>query len=304
MGRLRRVQPIRYVQHCRTLPNSMNRILPIQFSKTDKRIAFVLTLLVLAFIVLTLIQDFLRSELKKSSFYFSESFMFSSFWWLFAPLLFSQYLAVRRKITKQLYFHITIILLPIFVHLIAFPFLVWTISKIYYYHTFAFQQTFRYALSEHLYLLAIIYSIPVLIFQFFYKKAILAAPGSQVQNESSTNHFISTILVTDSNKKQNITVSEILYFSANPPYINIHLEGKKHLYNGTLRSISIKLNPEKFVRVHKSTIVNIEMVTSYTTRLNGDYDLTMKNNVQLRISRNFATDFKNLFNKTHRLTTK
>ena len=216
----------RYVQPCRTLPNSMNRILPIQFSKTDKRIAFVLTLLVLAFIVLTLMQDFLRSELKNSSFYFSESFMFSSFWWLFAPLLFSQYLAVRWKITKQLYFHITIILLPIFVHLIAFPFSVWTISKIFYYHTFAFQQTFRYALSEHLYLLAIIYSIPVLIFQFFYKKAILAVPGSEVQNESSTNHFISTILVTDGNKKQNITVSEILYFSANPPYIIFTLKAK------------------------------------------------------------------------------
>lgn len=132
----------------------------------------------------------------------------------------------------------------------------------------------------------------------------MATPSSEVQNESSTKHFISTILVTDGNKKQNITVLEILYFSANPPYINIHLEGKKHLYNATLRSISIKLNPEKFVRVHKSTIVNIEMVTSYTTRLNGDYDLTMKNNVQLRVSRNFATDFKNLFNKTHHLTTK
>jgi hypothetical protein len=32
------------------------------------------------------------------------------------------------------------------------------------------------------------------------------------------------------------------------------------------------------------------MVASYTTRLNGDYDLKMKNNVQLRVSRNFATD--------------
>ena len=94
----------RYVQPCRTLPNSMNRILPIQFSKTDKRIAFVLTLLVLAFIVLTLMQDFLRSELKNSSFYFSESFMFSSFWWLFAPLLFSQYLAFRFQKCKPFFY--------------------------------------------------------------------------------------------------------------------------------------------------------------------------------------------------------
>jgi two-component system response regulator LytT len=150
----------------------------------------------------------------------------------------------------------------------------------------------------------LIYSIPVLTFQFFSKKVKLVEPVSETQNENILNQFISNILISDGNKKHSIIVSEILYFSANPPYINLQLEGKKYLHNETLKSISIKLNSEQFVRVHKSTIVNIKMVASYTTRLNGDYDLTMKNNVQLRVSRNFATDFKNLFNKTHHLTTK
>lgn len=118
-----------------------------------------------------------------------------------------------------------------------------------------------------------------------------------------TTQFTTTLVVADGNKKQSIKVSEILYISANPPYINIFIEGKKYLQNETLKSISATLNPEQFVRIHKSTIVNIEMVASYTSRLNGDYDLAMKNNVQLRVSRNFAADFKNRFNKTHQLTT-
>lgn len=282
----------------------MNKILTTKFSITDKRAAFVLILLILAFVALTLIQDFLRSELKNSVFYFSESFMFSSFWWLFAPLLFTQYFAVKHANKKRLEAQVAIIILPIFLHLFAFPFLVWLLSAIFYYHTYGFQQVFRYALSEHLYLLAIMYTIPVLIFQFFYKKNMLATPVLEVQNESSPNQFIRTILVSDRSKKQNILVSEILYFSANPPYVNIQLEEKKYLHTATLKSISTKLNPEQFVRVHKSTIVNIEMVTSYTTRLNGDYDLTMKNNTQVRVSRNFAGDFKHLFNKTHQDETK
>jgi DNA-binding LytR/AlgR family response regulator len=148
------------------------------------------------------------------------------------------------------------------------------------------------------------YSIPVLIFQVFSKKAKLTEPVSETQNDSIVNQFMSNIIVSDGNKKLSINVSEILYFSATPPYINLHLEGKKYLHNETLKSISIKLNPDQFVRVHKSTIINIKMVISYTTRLNGDYDLNMKNNVQLRVSRNFATDFKKLFNKNHHLTTK
>lgn len=282
----------------------MNRTLAIKLGIAERKTAFVLTLLVFAFVVLTLTQDFLQSDLNNSAFYFSESLMFSSFWWIFAPLLFAQYLVVRQKITKRLSFQITIILLPIIVHLFAFPFLVWTISKIFYYHTFAFQQTFRYTLSEHLYLLVLFYSIPALAFQYFTKKTKLVESIPETQNESIENKFISTVVVSDGHKKQSIIVSEILYFSANPPYINIHLESKKYLHTETLRSVSLKLKPEQFVRVHKSTIVNIKMVASFTTRLNGDYDLTMKNNATLRLSRNFASDFKNQFNKTHHLTTK
>lgn len=269
---------------------------------TDRKVAFVLILFVLAFVILTLSQDFLRSGLQNSRFYFSESFLFSLFWWLFAPLLFMQYFVVKHK--KGAYFQIAVIILPIFIHLFAFPFLVWLLSSVFYYHTFSFPRTLRYTLSEHLYLLVFIYSIPFLVFQFFSKKTELIKSISQTQNRSISNQFINTILVTDAHKKHNISVSEILYFSANSPYINIHLEDKKYLHNETLKSIAIKLDPEQFVRVHKSSIVNIKMVASYTTRLNGDYDLTMKNNVQIRVSRNFATDFKNLFNKTHRFTAK
>jgi DNA-binding LytR/AlgR family response regulator len=282
----------------------MNKMITTKFSIKDKRTALVLTLLVLAFVVLTLSQDFLRAKLKNSSFYISESFMFSSFWWLFAPLLFTQYLVVANKIQKKVAFQVLVIVLPIVIHLFAFPFLVWAISKLFYYHTFAFQRTFKYTLSEHFYLLVLLYSIPILVFQFFTKKAKTSATITETQSENSTTHFINKCLVTDRNKKVSIAVSEILYFSANPPYINIHLEDNKYLYNETLKSISMKLDPEQFVRVHKSTIINIEMVDSYTTRLNGDYDLMMKNKVQLRVSRNFAADFKNLLSKTHRLTTK
>jgi hypothetical protein len=282
----------------------MNKILTIKFDMTDRKAAVVLILLVLAFVVLTLTQDILRSDLKNSAFYFSESFMFSSFWWVFAPLLFTQYFVVKHKNKMRLEFLVAVIILPIFLHLFAFPILVWVLSMIFYYHTYSFQQTFSYTLSEHLYTLVLIYSIPVLTFQLFLKKVKLAALVSETQNKRIFNQFIGTIVVSDGNKKHSIFVSEILYFSANPPYINLQLDGKKYLYNETLKSISTKLNTEQFVRVHKSTIVNIKMVASYTTRLNGDYDLTMKNNVQLRVSRNFATDFKNLFNKTHHLATK
>jgi len=279
-------------------------MLASKFDITDRKVAFVLILLVVAFVILTLTQDYVRSDLKNSAFYLSESFMFSSFWWLFAPFLFAQYFVIKHKNKKGVLFQGVVIIFPVLLHLFAFPFLVWMLSAIFYYHIYSFQQTFRYTLSEHVFTLLLIYSVPNLAFRYFAMKQKLVESVSEKYQVSNSNQFISTILVSDRNKRYNINVSEIMYFSANPPYINLHLESKKYLYNETLKSISFKLSPEQFVRVHKSAIVNIKMVASYTTRLNGDYDLTLNNNVQIRVSRNFASEFKDLFNKTHHLTTK
>lgn len=282
----------------------MNKILLTNFVVTNRKASFVLMLFVVTAVVLTLTQDLLRSALNNSAFYFSESFLFSSFWWLFAPLLFIQYVVVRQKITIRPYFQLAIILIPIVLHLFAFPLLVWLLSCLFYYHTFDLQQTFNYTVSEQFYLLVLLYSVPLLIFQFGAKKAKPAEASSDAEQERDTIQFVHSFIVAERNKKVSIAVLEILYFSANSPYISIHLEGTKYLHNETLKSVSNKLDPDQFVRVHKSTIINIKMVDTYTTRLNGDYDLTMKNGVQLRVSRNFATNFKTLFSKTHHVATK
>jgi DNA-binding LytR/AlgR family response regulator len=228
--------------------------------------------------------------------------LFSSFWWIFVPLLFVQHSVIKNRNTPKLEFQLAVIVLPIIIHFFTFPLLVWILSKTFYYHTYAFQQVVRYTLSEHLYLLVLLYSLPILAFQYFSNK-ISKEEISTIKESNDARQFIDTILVAEANKKYVIAVSEICYFAANPPYITIYANDEKHLHNETLKSISTKLNPAQFVRIHKSTIVNIKMVAAYTTRLNGDYDLTMKNNTSLRVSRNFAADFKSLLLKTHQVTT-
>jgi uncharacterized Tic20 family protein len=283
----------------------MNRNITIKLNTADRKTAAVLASSVLFFTALAMLQDIIHSGIQHAAFYFSESLLFSSFWWLFAPLLFAQYVAVKYKKDKTgLAFQVALVALPVVIHLLAFPLLVWLLSGTFYYHTYSFKQTFSYTLSAHLYLLVLFYLIPAGAFRFFTKKAKAAKAVAAAQEEPVTRQFASTLIIAEAGRKFSIPVSEILYFSAAPPYVIIHLNGKKHLCHGTLRSMLDKTDPGQFVRVHKSTIVNINMVVLYTSRLNGDYDVTMKNNVQLRVSRNFAAAFKNLFSKTHRLTAK
>jgi LytTr DNA-binding domain len=280
----------------------MNSTIPVKLQAKDKKVFLGLMLCVLLFIVFTILQDVLRSGIKNSAFYFSESLLFSSFWWFFAPLLFVQYYWVNHARSTPVIFKLMVMVLPAVIHLFAFPLLVWIISGLLYYHTYAFRQTFNYTLSEHVYNVAVLYTIPVALYQFVFTRS--GAKTAPVQQQLSQESYLETIMVTDGNKKLPVAVAEVLYFTASPPYISIHTNEKKYLQQETLRSVLGKLDPAQFVRVHRSTIINIHMVRSYSTRLNGDYDLTMKNNMPLRLSRNYAAGFKMLFHQTHQLTAK
>ncbi len=282
----------------------MNSTLSTKINFTHRTVATILALFASLIIILTWMQDSVRAELNNTSFYFIESFIFSSFWWLFVPLCFAQYyFGGYSKNKKKVELLIVLITVPIAVHLFAFPCIVWLLSKALYYHTYAIFQTFSYALAEHFYLLLSIYSIPIVTFNFYLKKTKGEAMFSEVKEKPMEAQHTRTFLVSDGSKKQCIEVDDILYFLANPPYIDIHTAEKKYLHSETLRSVSIKLDPEVFIRIHKSTIVNITKVVSYTSRLNGDYDLSMSNTISLRLSRTYAADFKPLFNKIHHLTT-
>ena len=73
--------------------------------------------------------------------------------------------------------------------------------------------------------------------------------------------------------------------TAATPYISIHLEKRKYLYSETLKTICDQLDNNTFIRIHKSTIVNISKVRSFKSRLNGDYDLLLTDGSSLRLSR-------------------
>ncbi len=270
-------------------------------SKQKRNIIVVIFLSVMIFATIGL--DFLYAQFQNISFYISESLLFSCFWLLFLPLL-SVQLELTRK-TKKISYGLLIAALATTIHLFAYPALVWLLSKIFYYHTFSYWQTFNFGLTEHFIKSIITYSLPLLIIAIYKNKIQYQTLVTEKKEEFPIQSFITSIIVSDSNNKKTvIETNDILYFSANSPYINIYLNGKKYLKSETLKSISEKLNIKIFIRVHKSTIVNIQQVQSYTSRLNGHYDVTMSDGTQLRVSRNFASDFKKKFQESHRITTK
>ena len=88
-----------------------------------------------------------------------------------------------------------------------------------------------------------------------------------------------------------LPTDEIDWIETHGNYLKVHAGRESHLIRGTMQSLETKLDPEKFVRVHRSVIVNVEKIKEIYPRSNGDQDLVLQNGRQLVLSRNYRDKF-------------
>jgi two-component system LytT family response regulator len=90
-----------------------------------------------------------------------------------------------------------------------------------------------------------------------------------------------------------IRVAEIDWIEAAGVYVNLHIEGLQLLYRASLQELSERLDPRRFVRVHRSAIVNIESILQLEPISHGEFDVVLKNGARTRVSRNFRVQLEN-----------
>ncbi|MDB4905412.1 MAG: LytT family two-component response regulator [Gemmatimonadetes bacterium] len=82
-----------------------------------------------------------------------------------------------------------------------------------------------------------------------------------------------------------VPVSEIDYIVASGPYAEIFTAGKRHLIRETMQSLEDRLDPAKFMRVHRSVIVRLELVEGLRRGAGGDGEVLLRGGISLRASR-------------------
>jgi len=110
-------------------------------------------------------------------------------------------------------------------------------------------------------------------------------------NEQETH--LTNILVSVRNKLINIPVNDIIYIQADGNYAKLILEKGSHLTSYGLSKLEEKLNPQQFIRVHRSTVININNVKeaySYPS----SYELIMTNGDMVKVSRSYLDNIRKL----------
>ncbi|MDC8011429.1 LytR/AlgR family response regulator transcription factor [Tahibacter soli] len=82
-----------------------------------------------------------------------------------------------------------------------------------------------------------------------------------------------------------IDVDDVVWIRANGNTVQIHLADRVHELRETMATLAERLDPRRFVRVHRSAIVNVRRVKTIHPWFNGYHVVTMDNGQQLRMSR-------------------
>lgn len=84
-----------------------------------------------------------------------------------------------------------------------------------------------------------------------------------------------------------IDVADIDWIEAASYYACLHVGGDIHIIRRTLSELERDLGEERFVRIHRSIIVNLDRIHGLTLQSNGEYEVVLKSKVRLRLSRRF-----------------
>ena len=97
--------------------------------------------------------------------------------------------------------------------------------------------------------------------------------------------FVTRLMVKTAGRIFFLKTDEIDWIEAADYYVKLHTGKKSHLLRESMSELELKLDPEKFARIHRSAIVNLDRVRELRQLFNGEHTVVLEGGAELKLSR-------------------
>lgn len=104
---------------------------------------------------------------------------------------------------------------------------------------------------------------------------------------SAAPEFARRLVVGERESRRVVRVEDVDYLEADGNYVRVHTDGEEHLVRSTLTGLLDRLDPGVFVRIHRSTVVNLDRVREIKPWFAGRYVTVLRDGERLRVSRTY-----------------
>jgi two-component system LytT family response regulator len=108
------------------------------------------------------------------------------------------------------------------------------------------------------------------------------APDVRAREDASDR-----ILVKSSGEIFFLKAEEIDWIEAEGDYMKFHVSGRTHLMRETMARLEARLDPKRFIRIHRSTIVNADRMRKLSPSFAGEYAVVLHDGTKLKLSRGY-----------------
>ena len=115
---------------------------------------------------------------------------------------------------------------------------------------------------------------------------------SRVEELKSRPQYLRWLFVKASGRLLLLDAAGIIWLEAQGNYVRVHHERGSHLVRETIRALESQLDPRQFLRICRSTIVQIGRIRELQQRFHGSYRVILRNGTQLLLTRNYRSRFQ------------
>ena len=106
--------------------------------------------------------------------------------------------------------------------------------------------------------------------------------------------YLKRFAVRSAGKILFLDTEEVDWFRAAENYVEVHSGPANHLLHVTMNALEESLNPEMFVRIHRSVIVNVTRIRHLEPNAHGEYVVTLRDGTRVQSGRTYADRLKSL----------
>jgi two-component system LytT family response regulator len=113
-----------------------------------------------------------------------------------------------------------------------------------------------------------------------------------LQTLSAAPKYLARVALRAAGRISFVNVDDILYMQAAENYVQLHLKASRHLLHVPIATLEASLDPDLFLRIHRSLIVNLKQVQELETGAHGEYIVVLKGGARLQSSRSYHEKIK------------
>ncbi len=112
-----------------------------------------------------------------------------------------------------------------------------------------------------------------------------AIAGDDARDDVPASTYPDRLMVKEGGSLFFIKAGDIDWIEAAGNYARLHVGREAHVIRETMHALEARLNPRQFIRIHRSTIVNLDRVKEMQPWFSGEYTVLLRDGRQLKLSR-------------------